>query len=815
MMGPFKTTRLQRILPSAGYGLLLLLLVLLISACESERKFDGKLSFYVPADASLIIRSYDPKDMISELENNSFLRGYERSDSLPGIAALWSRFDTLNPQGESWLSFSPSTDSVLQIGLITKVKLLQQNDSLADQGWLAAIRVKENKKLQLQTDSGPLFLQLEEGVLIAATSDALLQKSMEGPGLSGQQLGKLSASLNTDKAAVFFNNGLASESSFGSGWQGVSLELQPDGFGLYGVGQTKDSTALWSRNDLGQPAQLNLPSIAPATSTYIIERSYKSPVDTLSNRLDSSLGAQLLDNSSSYGYLEGKGGKVIAFKAIDSLNFQDILSAYSSENDQFRAIKRYSLNDTLQFDADQFPWLSAVKATTFFRLEDYFVFTEETIASEEIISSYRNKASIANRSDYSGISAGLSDVAHLRIYGQPERLKPYLSDAANGLFAQETELNQQQEHQLMGLQYTALDGVLYLQGQTVLPQAKQTTTGIQELRSIALGSSPLADPQWFSNHRTKGKDIVYPDVDNPLHLLAYNGKSLWTRKLGEPILGKIQEVDLLRNGKKQLAFATASRLYIIDRNGDDVGSFPIKFKDEVTQPLAVFDYDNNRKYRFVIVQDKDILMYDAKAKIVKGFTFTEAPTALAMPPQHLRIGNKDYLTFPLTDGRLLIKSRVGKDRVKVNSTFTFGSSPIFEEGGNFVFISGDETKVSIDTRGGISRKELGVEQGFSLVISGKTKVSLDENLLRINGRLYELPYGVYSAPGIFQVGRKRYVSLTDLQEKTVYVFDTNGDLLPNFPVYGTTSGGIGDANRNRRPNLLTQSDKNTLTIYEF
>ena len=42
----------------------------------------------------------------------------------------------------------------------------------------------------------------------------------------------------------------------------------------------------------------------------------------------------------------------------------------------------------------------------------------------------------------------------------------------------------------------------------------------------------------------------------------------------------------------------------------------------------------------------------------------------------------------------------------------------------------------------IGIKDLGVTEGFSLVIMGKTKVSLDENLLRINGRLYELPFGV-------------------------------------------------------------------------
>lgn len=789
-------------------------LILLMSACESQRKFDGKLSFYLPADASLIVRSHDPKDMMSELENNSFLRGLKTSDSLPGIAALFARFDTLDLQGETWLALSPSTDSVPHISLITKVADPVVADSTASETWLQALRKDPQQKLEINTAAGPLYLQLKAGVLLAANSTNGLSLNLAGPGENITQLDKLAASLNTEKAAIFIKDGLGSSLKLGSGWKGLSLELQPDAFGFYGVGQSKDSTAVWSKNDFGTPTALELTEIAPANAAFLLERSYRRPVDSLQNEAATSLSGQLLDNSSSYGFMETAAGKVFALKVLDTVNMQELLNTYSSVSDRFRDIKRYTLTDSLKFETVGIPELEQLTATTYFKLGAYYLFPEEITAGEAVISSFRNQATIANRADYEGIDQRLSDAGHLRIFGEPERLNAYLG-SSTGIFGMQATANTNQTHQLMGLQYTATDGVLYIQGQTVLPQTKQSSDGIKELKSIALKLPPLSTPQWFTNHRTKGKDIVYQDVENNLHLLAYNGKSLWTRKLNEPILGKIQEVDLLRNGKLQLAFATASRLYIIDRNGDDVGPFPIKFRDEVTQPLAVFDYDNNRKYRFVVVQDKEILMYDSQAKIVKGFSFTEAPTTLAMAPQHLRIGNKDYLTFPLSDGRLLIKSRVGKDRVKVNGSFEFGTSPIFEEGGNFVFLSGDKTKVSIDSRGGINRKDLGVAQGFSLVISGKTKVSLDENLLRINGRLYELPYGVYSPPSIHQVGRQRYVTLTDLQEKKVYVFNDSGDLLPNFPVYGTTAAVIGDANRNRSPNLLTQSDQNTLTIYEY
>ena len=56
------------------------------------------------------------------------------------------------------------------------------------------------------------------------------------------------------------------------------------------------------------------------------------------------------------------------------------------------------------------------------------------------------------------------------------------------------------------------------------------------------------------------------------------------------------------------------------------------FKDEITQPLAVFDYDKQRNYRFLITQNKNLLMYDSKGKAVKGFKY-KAAQSVEQPTQ--------------------------------------------------------------------------------------------------------------------------------------------------------------------------------------
>ena len=784
-----------------------------LTACEQERKFQGDLSFYLPEDAQMVIRTSDPKELVNELENDNFLLGFGISKSLPGLSSSFKKFDTIDAKGETWLAITATADSITAFSYITEVPTPEANDTLATKTFIDQLRAKPEQTMTLITEKDTIYTALKESVLIAASSEELLENCINGQGIAQDEFFRLEKSLSANTTAAFVKEGLASALATGRNWTGLALEMNPDSFSYNGIAVDLDSTAIWRANNFGPPAELNANSVVPALGN-LIERSFKR-VDSLENSNEPQLIDLILDNSSGYGYYESEKAQAILFKAIDSLNFQEVLAPYSTALGSIQQIDRYSLTDSLSIKETLDEWVGLNGVSEFFRLNEHFVFTGSEEASQYIIDQFRANATMANDVFQKQISQKLSNTANLRLSGDLDDFLPYLSMGQLGLLGRELQPNKRQIYQQIVMQFTSEDGLIYSQMQTVPQIYTSTEQGIRQLISSKRIIRIDNIPRFFSNHRNRGKDLVEQTADFKLSLSSYSGNNFWSRDLGEPILGDIQEVDILRNGKKQLAFATASKLYVIDRNGDDVGPFPISFKDEVTQPLAIFDYDNNRKYRFVIVQGKEILMYDSKAKIVKGFTFTEAPSDLAMPPQHLRIGNKDYLTFALEDGSLLIKSRVGKDRIKVDQQFEFGASKIYQEQGNFVFLSGDQTKVTIDSRGGVTKKDLGVTEGFSLVIMGKTKVSLDENLLRINGRLYELPFGVYSVPGIYQVAGKRYVTVTDLQEKQVYVFDTRGDLIPNFPIYGTGPAQIADVNNNRKPNLMVRTGEQSYAIFEF
>ena len=107
-------------------------------------------------------------------------------------------------------------------------------------------------------------------------------------------------------------------------------------------------------------------------------------------------------------------------------------------------------------------------------------------------------------------------------------------------------------------------------------------------------------------------------------------------------------------------------------------------------------------------------------------------------------------------------------------------------------ITSDNKKESITTSGKLSTTVLNVSSNYSFSVIGNTKVTLDDNLLRINNKLVELPFGIYTQPLIFFAGNTTYITVTETQENKVYIYDKLGRMLSGFPVYGTSSAVIGD-----------------------
>ncbi|HMC98074.1 MAG TPA: DUF3352 domain-containing protein, partial [Flavobacteriales bacterium] len=197
------------------------------------------------------------------------------------------------------------------------------------------------------------------------------------------------------------------------------------------------------------------------------------------------------------------------------------------------------------------------------------------------------------------------------------------------------------------------------------------------LWSIALGTAVTRPPDILRNHTNNTREVLVQDVGNRIHLVGSTGKVLWTRDLDGPLLGEVAQVDRFKNGKLQLLFNTAARLYLIDRNGKDLAGFPVSLPENASAPLSAFDYDDTKEYRVLIptVQAR-ILNYDLEGRPVEGWEPPHTATTTSVAIEHLRLKNKDHLVIIDDAGAISVLDRKGAPRYSPELHLGRGSSAI-------------------------------------------------------------------------------------------------------------------------------------------
>lgn len=802
--------------------LIIPLLLICLTACDSKRAEDRLLADYLPGESDIIFRINDIEGTRSDIRNNELLSGVDQKSPYAILNDADSWISAIKPTNEVLLACENVGDTTLQYSMVTRLhKDLFVPDSIPGIE-IDTIRSGKNTIQRVMQNDKETYLGIRDSVFMLSNSLSRVENMLDSDFESESDFQSVSGMDSESEMGAYFENQpvFLSDSTalnFAS-WTYAELQVLPDALLSTGIVKAKDSSRQLLNVFKGlAPQATGIPKIIPidANSAYgftyndleLIQQQLKE-FDTLKTM--TLAWNPILETINEVGQIELITGKAIVLKSIDQGLTLEAILPFLDTGRQFRGVDVYRLSASAPELNGLSPLIVPNQMRWVFQQDEFFILTNNTESYEKIITSYMNGSTVQKSSSYEAVEEKLSEFASLYFI----QLKGWIKAPISEYF--QLPQGDFPDYPLGVLRFTYDRDFSHVSAMLKESSGSISAPGIvQEKYSVQLDAQLLNEPRFFSNHRTNGKDMVVQDIENKIYLISAGGKVLWKKRLEGHVLGEIQEVDLLRNGKKQLAFVTKNTLHVIDRNGNNVAPFPKKFKDDITQPLALFDYDRNRNYRFVVVQGKDVYMYDSKAQIVEGFKYKGTSSPIVMPPQHIRISGKDYLLFAEENGNLNIRSRVGKERIKVSRTFEFTNIPITREGQNFVVITRNNTKESISTSGSISPRDLDVSQSYWFTIKGKTKATLDDNLLRINGNLVELPFGVYTKPQIIISNRKTYIVITETQENKVYLYTSSGSLVSGFPVYGSSLADLGDANRNGRTNLVVKGADNELILYEI
>ncbi|MBV1922515.1 MAG: hypothetical protein KUG68_00650 [Flavobacteriaceae bacterium] len=800
------------------------LLISLVWSCEDASTKVGELKDFIPENTSVVFNISDFETLQADINNNDLISKFSKTSAFSFISEN-NLLNHLQPEGKSifCVNKNPSAYTFItkQTGNVLVLDSIKNASS-------EEILIDKHPIYKVLIDSVVHFTTLKDSVFIASSSQTLLQNILKQKVETNPVFQKINSIKNEEgfKAIIKADNIVINDSlaiNFAS-LASLNTQILPDAITATGVVLDRDSLPQLLSVFKGLvPQQNDIAKITPVDAKSVISLTYndfeafQENCNTYNNQHDDSEEIiSLLDAISEVSFVEHRLGNSIVLNSVDPSTTKEELVRFSTQKEAFKEVMLHDLNRSNLFSKTFYPFFEQTEMNYVFQIDQFFVLSENEEISKHIISSYLNNNCLVNTNYYKETVSQLSNASSLLIMKLNGNFSSSIASLFNSENTSEIQKINFKKYPLAVLQLSYDRDFAHLNFVCKEVSSQKRTSGIvSQLATITFENDLLNEPQFFSNHRTKGKDIIVQDITNTLHFVSEKGKTLWTKKLKSPILGTVQEVDILRNGKKQLAFTTENNFYILDRNGKAVAPFPLKFKDKITQPLSVFDYDNKRKYRFVVTQGKEVLMYDSKGKIVKGFTFKKASSNIVLAPQHIRMARKDYILIAEENGTLNILSRVGKSRVSVKKKFNFSTMPIAKEADNFVVITKENSKESISQTGKVISKTLKVSSNYSFTIKGKTKVTLDDYLLRINGKLIELPFGIYTQPKIFSVNRSTYISVTETQEKKVYVYSKNGTLLSGFPVFGASNAELGDANKDGKLNLIVTGSKNVVIYYSL
>lgn len=470
------------------------------------------------------------------------------------------------------------------------------------------------------------------------------------------------------------------------------------------------------------------------------------------------------------------------------------------------------------------------------RVEDAIVMANSENAIRNYLATIQSGRSFIDTEEYQDLQDHLFSDAHFILYSSlaksPVIFRNILDEKFDGDIESRTEVLRnfrsfayQVSHSTGDLFYNNL----YLkQGSDY---KKETGAGWEvKLKAEVNGKSHLV-----KNHYTGVLETIVQDVNNRIYLISSNGKVIWETTLDGPIMGGIKQLDVYKNKKLQMLFNTPNRVYLLDRNGNEVESFPVDLKSKATAEVSIADYDGSRDYRiFIPTEGEQILCFDANGKPVEGWEYSGGSGDVILPVEHIRIKRKDYLFSLTSNGNVLLLNRKGEPRHTVST-----KAPGFKHGRTHIDPGSKISKSSFyfaDSLGTAFR--LGFDDSLEK-LRPRPQTPKDYFFAKIQnddsmdfGILYDESLAAFSFQGdilfdvqlpesdcdklaIHQMGSNSLFSVLNSSENQVYLYGQDGELISGFPVFGSSIPSIGDINLDGYDNLITTGKEGYVYAYSI
>lgn len=438
-------------------------------------------------------------------------------------------------------------------------------------------------------------------------------------------------------------------------------------------------------------------------------------------------------------------------------------------------------------------------------LENTIIFASDTNSLKRLLNDYLLNRSIAKNKHYQEFKQNLSREYQTYFYLNTGLGFSWFSMLLNPGVSKKANMAKEviQKHQQIAIQQIVSDDMVY--HNVAIKHRKYQYEKPHTIWESRLDTAMTMKPKIVKNHKSGEKELFIQDEKNNIYLINHKGHILWKMPLNEPIISDVHQIDRYRNDKLQYLFNTRSRIYLIDRMGNHVERFPVNLRSPASCGLALFDYDNNRRYRILVpAENRVVYMYNKEGNLVPGWEFEQSEYAVRQTPQHIRNGKNDYVVFH-DKYRIYLLNRRGETRLQPKQQFAASTNNrfYFEE-------KPDKTKsrlVTTNKRGTVMSlymdgtidsthiREYSNEHYFMFRdLDGDRNpdyIFLDKDHLDVYSQSkkqilnYKFDNEIKESPGFYAFSSKnRKIGIVDKESNLIYLINADGELHPGFPLTG-------------------------------
>lgn len=368
-------------------------------------------------------------------------------------------------------------------------------------------------------------------------------------------------------------------------------------------------------------------------------------------------------------------------------------SSYTLDENKSYEIYRFPIPDIAQLLLGDIFASATCNYLCFY--DNYLLFADSKETMKSYIHDLTLRSTLSKDPNFKGFNREMSSNSNFYFYFNFSKFFPTLSQYFNSQSAKILSDNEAslRKFQAFGWQFSSVSDKfmnnIYFNFNPTLKEDPQALWASQ------LDAPVNIKPQLVNNHLQKDtREVIVQDNDNNLYLINKEGVQVWKIKLSGKIIGRIHQIDIYQNKRLQYVFNTAEKLYVLDRNGNNVSKFPVSLRANATNGVSVFDYDNNGRYRFFLACDnKQTYAYDKTGNIVTGWRAAKTDALVSNPIQYRRINNADYIFY--TDlHNTYILSRTGESRNDKVERFEHSDNDIY-----LINTEGNAAIATTDTKG--------------------------------------------------------------------------------------------------------------------